>query len=138
MCFFWGYYFKTYLENIINISLSDYNTMKMSFRKLILLEMSFKCIFCNKIANEQYFSPTPYLYWVVGRATLEPAGRIQHPFTDSHHGVLPADGSITLFFFFFSWSVPMFEINITILWHRSINTGWKRKLLYFPYLCCFL
>lgn len=101
MCFFWGYYFKTYLENIINISLSDYNTMKMSFRKLILLEMSFKCIFCNKIANEQYFSPTPYLYWVVGRATLEPAGRIQHPFTDSHHGVLPADGSITLFFFFF-------------------------------------
>lgn len=59
MCFSWGYYFKTYLENIINISLSDYNTMKMSFRKLILLEMSFKCIFSNKTANKQCPAPPP-------------------------------------------------------------------------------
>lgn len=97
MCFFWGYYFKTYLQNIINISLSDYNTMKMSFRKLILLEMGFKCIFSNKIVNEKYFFPHTCTVIAV-RAQLEPAGRIQYPFTDSQHGVPPADGSITLFF----------------------------------------
>lgn len=78
MCFSWGYYFKTYLENIINISLSDYNTMKMSFRKLILLEMSFKCIFSNKTANKQCPAPPPppHLYWIASSAQAEPAGRI--------------------------------------------------------------
>lgn len=54
---FWGYYFKTYQENIINISLSDQNKTQTSFIKLILLEMSFKCMLCNKNANIKQFSP---------------------------------------------------------------------------------
>lgn len=40
----------------------------------------------------------PTCTFTAGRAQSEPAGRIQHPVTDSHPGVLPADGSITLLF----------------------------------------
>lgn len=64
----------------------------MSFIKLSLLEMSCKYVLSIKIISGKYqYFPRPVL--IIAGGTCK-----WNILTDSHPGVLPADGSITLLF----------------------------------------